>query len=200
MAGSTLILPHEDGGRWFATAAESCEKGELEAAKAAAEANIPAIAIVGYLPALGASLAAADAVKSIASGADGPGSILRTPEAKGKTSFVKRLDPQVSPTLFALGELACLCKAGDPKALAEWNALAQAAPLPVQQAMGEVLATLKAPATSLGGKIGELPGKIRDAFMGLWNKIRARFGGASSAQAIPPKDVKLLTAISSSRT
>lgn len=196
MVASTLILPHEDGGRWFVTAAESCDKGELEAAKAATEAGVPAAAIVGYLGAIGANLAAADAVKSIASGSDGnPGSILRRPEAKGHESFLVRLDPQVSPAVFALAELACLCQQGSAQACGEWNALAAAAPLPVRQAMGEILASLKAP-TSIGGAVA-------DFFTGLWAKIRRLFTGSGAAlaappnpSALPPAGVKQLQAIS----
>lgn len=173
MSGSTMILPHEDGGRWFATASESCKKGELEAAKAAAEARVPAAAIVGFLPAIGASLAGADAMKAVASGAAG---LLQRPEAKGKSSFLVRLDPQTSPAVFALGELCCLAQAGSPQALAEWQQLAAAAPLPVKQAMGEILAQLKPQAqTSLGGAVG-------DFFHNLWAKIRHLFGGGQHAQ------------------
>lgn len=185
MAASTMILPRKDGSRCFVTASERVKKGELEAAKAAVEAGVPAAAIVGYLPAIGASLASADAMKALASGAE---DLLRRPEAQGRASFLVRLDPQVSPAIFALAELCCLAQAGQAQAAGEWNQLAAAAPGPVRQAMAEILAALKPQATSLGGEVA-------DFFQGLWAKIRHLFGGGPHkvpAPVLPPPAQKTL--------
>lgn len=180
MAAASMLLPRRDGGRWVATTAEPLKKGELEAAKAAAEAGVPAAAIVGYLTAIGATLSAADGLKALASGADDkPGTILKRPEAHGTAPFMVRLESQASPAIFALGELLCLCQAGNAQACSEWNRLAQGAPLPVRQAMGEVLLALKPPAsgvTAIGGAVG-------DFFKDIWHKVRGLFGGGGGHQS-----------------
>lgn len=183
MAQGAMVLPRPGGPgkRYVVTASEEVKKGELEAAKAAAEAGVPAAAIVGYLEGIGASLAAADATKSLASGAL---SILERPEARSGGSFMVRLEPQVSPAVFALAELLSLCHRGRADACAEWNQLAAAAPLPVREAMAQVQAALKA---QQGTTVG---GAVADFFTGLWRKVAGFFGGGSApapvkAQALP---------------
>lgn len=180
MAAASMLLPRPDGGRWVATVSAPLKQGELEAAKAAAEAGVPAAAIVGYLPAIGATLAAANALKPLAAGADDkPGTILRRREAGGTQPFMVRLEPQVSPAIFALGELLCLCQAGNARACDEWNRLAAQAPGPVKQAMGEIQAAMKPQATTVGGAVG-------DFFGGLWQKIAGFFAGEAAQPVAKP--------------
>lgn len=175
MAQGAMLLPRPDKrGRWVVTATEAVKKGELEAAKAATEAGVPAAAIVGYLCGIGASLAAADATKSLAAGAV---SILSRPEARGERSFMVRLQPQVSPAIFALAELCSLCDGGDAQACAEWNRLAAAAPAPLREAMSQVKDAVRG-RTAIGGAIS-------DFFEGVWSKIRNFFSGGGSDKPAP---------------
>jgi hypothetical protein len=183
MAQGAMLRPRPDNrGRWVVTATEAVKKGELEAAKAATEAGVPAAAIVGYLCGIGASLAAADATKSLAAGAV---SLLSRPEARGERSFLVRLDPQVSPAVFALAELCRLCDEGDAQACAEWNRLAAAAPAPLREAMAQVKDAVRG-RTAIGGAVS-------DFFEGLWSKIRAFFRGSNAApRALPAPAQKAL--------
>lgn len=194
MAAASVVLPRADGGRYIATTAEPRKKGELEAAKAAAEAGVPAAAIVGYLPAIGATLAAADAIKALASGADDkPGTLLKRPEARAGRPFLVRLESQVHPATFALGELLCLCQAGNARACEEWARLAAEAPVPVREAMAEIQMALRAGAgpTSVGGAAWDrVSGWARGAgtyAKELWEKLLrlVRLAPASKPAALP---------------
>ena len=180
LVGASMLLPRSDGGRWVVTCAEPAERGQYEAARAATEAGVPASLIVGYLPAIGLTLGASNAIKRLAGGAE---SILRRPEAQRRAPFAVRLEPKDSPALFALGTLARRCTQGDSMACEEWSRLQAQAPVPIRQAMSEIAARIKAAPAQV--QVGGAGAKVRGFLDGLWAKMqRALFG--EDVPALPP--------------
>ena len=182
-AVASIVIPGSDGDPRIVTAMEPVEKGMLEAAKAATESGAPAAIIVGYIGEIGETLAAANAIKDLASAAP---SILKRPEARGQEPFMVRLAPKTSPALFALAALSRMCAAGDAKACDEWTRLSAASPPVVKQAMAEILAVMKQPRAEAGASVSL--GGILESARSYWDKALAYLGLQPKAPALdlPP--------------
>lgn len=137
---ASIAVPAAHGGVWWLTSAEPHSKSVHEASRHAADANVPASAIIGALPAIGERLGAATAIKEMAAAVP---AILRRPEARGRAPFLVRIEPKDCPALSGLSDLASACRSGDAQACDEWNRLAATAPTQVKQAMGEAVELLK---------------------------------------------------------
>lgn len=137
---ASIVLPSIDGKVRICTALEPMRKCIAEMARHASEADVPASAVVGVLPAMGCVLGAGTVIKEMAAAAP---SILQRPEARQAEPFVVRIEPKANPALCALAALAVECLRGNQKACEEWKALCAVGPAPVKQAMSEALALLK---------------------------------------------------------
>lgn len=138
---TTIRVRGLDGEVKICTSAEPLRKSIAEMARHAAEANVPAGTVVDVLPAMGAVLGAATAIKEMAAGAE---SIRRRPEALDRQRpFRVRLEPKACPAVCALLALLQMCQQGNVQACEEWKNLGEASPPPVRQAMTEAVALLK---------------------------------------------------------
>jgi hypothetical protein len=139
---ASIVLPSLDGEVRICTALEPIRKCVAEMARHAAEAGVPAAAVVGVLPAMGCALGAGTAVKEMAAAAP---SLIKA-AAGSQAPFMVRIEPKVAPTLAALAMLAWACKEGNAQACSEWDKLGAVSAGPVKQAMAEALQLVKAAA------------------------------------------------------
>jgi len=138
---ASLTLPGKDGEVRICTSLEPISKCVEEMSRHAAEANVPAAAVVGSIPAMGCVLGAGTVLKEMAAAAP---AILSRPEASLPAPFVVRIEPKVNPALGALMMLVAACRQGNQQACAEWQKLGELSAGPVKQAMGEALQLAKA--------------------------------------------------------
>jgi hypothetical protein len=137
---ASISVPHKDGTVWWLTSAEPVEKSVSEASRHAANAGVPASAVLPALVAIGEVLGAGTAIKEMVAATP---AILQVPAAQGCVPFMIRIEPKGNPAICGLAALACACRAGNSQACDEWNRLAAAAPAQVKQAMNEALELLK---------------------------------------------------------
>jgi hypothetical protein len=140
---ASIALPGKRGEIRICTSMEPIVKCVSEMSRHAAEAGVPASAVVGALPAMGCVLGAGTLIKEMASAAP---SILQRPETNKMGAFVVRIEPKANPALSALAMLVAACRAGNKQACDEWARLGATAAGPVRQAMGEALQIVKAAA------------------------------------------------------
>ena len=141
--GASVVLPGQDGHARICTSIEPVEKCVAEMSHHAADAGVPASAVIGALEEMGCALGAGTILKEVAAAAP---AILQRPEAAHKMPFEVRIEPKTSPAMTALMLLACMCKQGDAQACDEWKRLGAASAAPVRQAMAEAVELARAAA------------------------------------------------------